>query len=162
MKVGGGHPGVAAKSLLAGIPLAYLSSGVLQKQHEADPGTQKGGMFHFIRRHPDIISAGLILNAIADRRGRGVYSAAQGIKEPIKNLTKSVVNKIKSTGPLAKTATASEFLSNALIWPIAFGKAGLPGRMVGGVFDQAVVEASRKLLSNKENPNKLEVHRKEG
>lgn len=92
-------------------------------------------MKSFIRRNPDIVSGALIADALLSTKGKGTHG---------------LITKMKSITPGApKIASAQEFLSNSLIWPVAIGKANLPGRVVGGLFDQAALETSRRLLENR-------------
>lgn len=127
--------GPFSKRLFLGVPLAYMASGVLQKHKELNPYEQEGRMKSFIRRNPDIVSGALIADALLSTKGKGTHG---------------LITKMKSITPGApKIASAQEFLSNSLIWPVAIGKANLPGRVVGGLFDQAALETSRRLLENR-------------
>ena len=145
--------GPAAKQVFLGVPAAYMASGIAQKHHEASPQDQQRRIFHFIRQYPDVISAGLTLSALADLHGKGVYSHLHGAKE----FAKTHLGKIKSM--VEKSASAGDFVSGALIWPLAFGGAGLPGRVAGGLFDQAAFEASKKLLSDRNKPSTIKTRR---
>jgi hypothetical protein len=152
LKVGASNMLSAGKQIFGGVPAAYIASGIAQKHRESNPMEQEGRVHRFIRQYPDVISAGVVLNALAHAQGKGIYHKIS------KYAAQSSSNKIKSKiADIMKIASATDMLSSALIWPVAFGRAGLPGRIAGGVFDQAVVEAGRKLLSNTQKPNKLET-----
>jgi len=135
--------GPAAKRLFIGIPAAYMASGVLQKHRELSPGDGESRLKTFIRRNPDVVSGALIADAMLSMRGggtHGLYHAAKGA------FTKGAEAAAEATGDDAiKEASAQEFLTNAIIPTLALGKANLPGRIVGGLFDQAVLEVSKKI-----------------
>lgn len=150
-KVGAVNPGYARKRLL-GVPLAYMASGVLQKQREISPGSEEGRIRGFIRRNPDVISAALLADAVLSAKGHPISSRSiiQGLGKNMPKFAESVKLANELFGDeLIKTADAQEFLSNALIWPLAMGKANLPGRIVGGLFDQAALSAGGKLLEKR-------------
>lgn len=162
MKVAGvtsalaGNP--AFKRLALGIPAVYMASGVLQKHREANPYEQEGRIKSFVRRNPDILGAALAADALMALQGkgstkvlRGLSSAGKGFWDKAREYASDVMKQ-----PSLKTASAQDFLTNALIWPVAFGRTNLPGRVVGGLFDQAVLETSKKVLSNNKPATKLE------
>jgi len=160
--------GSAAKRLFLGIPAAYMASGVLQKHKELSPYDEEGRIRSFIRRNPDVISAALVADALLSAHGHSMSTGAMASR--MGNIVRPIWEKAKNTmggfakaammaddicgTDLAKTADAQDFLSQALIWPLAMGKANLPGRIVGGLFDQAVIETGSKILE-KRRQNKL-------
>lgn len=148
-KLGAGNPVASRLGLM--LPV-YMGSGVLQKQKDANPYDQEGTLRRFWRRNPDIISAALAVDALASGRGGGTAKL-------IKQLSPKVDKLKSSLSGLLKKAEGN-LLSDAVVWPLAFGRSGLPGRVAGGLIDQAIVGASKKLLSTKENPNKLETTRR--
>lgn len=145
-----GAIGPASKRLFLGIPAVYMASGVLQKHRQANPYDQENRVRSFIRKNPDIIGAALAVDAMLALQGKGSHKVTKHLA-PVANAFWS--NAKKLTG--IKTASAQDFVSNALVWPLAFGGRGLPGRVVGGLFDQAILESSKKVLSNKDKNNKL-------
>lgn len=147
--------GAASKRLLLGVPLAYMGSGVLQKQREINPYAEEGRIRRFIRQYPDVVSGALIVDAVASASGRGTVGLARKFGPKVKTYLSKGLNTLKSTTatPFAKAASASEFVSNALIWPLAVGTANLPGRVVSGLFDQAVMDVSQRLLEKRTKKN---------
>lgn len=133
--------GPAAKRLFIGIPAAYMASGVLQKHKEFNPSDEEGRMKSFVRRNPDVLSGALIADALLSLHGKGTHGL-------VKRFAKSaaLANEIMGDDVLSKTASAQEFLTNAVIPALALGKVNLPGRIVGGLFDQAALEVSKKFL----------------
>jgi hypothetical protein len=156
--------GPASKRLLLGIPLVYMTSGILQKHQDANPYEQRGRAYNFIRKYPDVIRAGLALDAMLALQGKGTH----GLLKHVVKSASATPHKAGSywqrgfelarqafSGTELKTASAQDFMMNSLVWPLAFGGKGLPGRVVGGLFDQAVLEGSKKVLSNKDTKSKL-------
>jgi hypothetical protein len=156
----GYHMGSAAKRLFLGVPAAYMASGVLQKHKELSPFDEEGRVKSFIRSNPDVISAALIADAVLSAKG-SPFSTRSAI-EHAKKLVSTAGSHFKhaSEDPFDKIADAQDFLSSSLIWPLAMGKANLPGRIVEGLFDQAALEAGSKLLKKhreKKDPSKHTV-----
>lgn len=147
------------KRLILGPTAAYMASGVLQKHKEFSPYDEEGRIRSFVRRNPDIISAALVADAVLTAR-KHPFSSGQ-ILEKAKGLAghaKKHLSKFAEAAQevdsvygseLSKTADGQEFLSQSLIWPLAMGRANLPARVLGGLFDQAVIESSRKLLDKR-------------
>lgn len=158
LKIAGPLLGPAGKRLFLGIPAAYMASGVMQKHREANPYEQEGRIRSFIRRNPDIIGAALGADAVMARSGKGSTKYIKGLKN-FGNKAWDKASKAKSAFTKkssfeTKESSAQDFLTNALIWPVAFGPKNLPGRIVGGLFDQAVFDTSGKLLAKKKQPTK--------
>ena len=170
--------GSAAKRLFLGVPAAYMASGVLQKHRELRPYDDEGRIKGFIRRNPDVISAALIADAMLSAKGspfstRSLFHHAKGLGGkavgPVKAKAMGVAEDLGKFGSsvsqanelcgeeLIKTADAQEYLSNALIWPLAMGKANLPGRIVGGLFDQAALEAGSRLIKRHKEKKQKEL-----
>lgn len=143
--------GPAAKRLLLGIPLAYMASGVLQKHRELNPYDEESRVKSFIRRYPDVVSGALVADAMLSAKGRGTHGAIKKVAPIAKTYFDKGVNALKSLGAHSnfKTASAQEYLSNALIWPLAMGGGNIPGKVVSGLFDQAVLDAGSKLLERR-------------
>lgn len=137
-----GSVGTAAKRLLIGVPLAYMASGVLQKHRELNPYDSEGRIKGFVRRNPDVVSGALIADAIMSSGGGGTA----GLARKAGNFAKTHFGKVAAALDfLPKEASAQDLLSSALIWPLATGKANLPGKVVSGLFDVAALEAGRQL-----------------
>lgn len=170
--------GHAAKRLFLGVPLAYMASGVLQKHRDISPYDSEGRIRSFIRRNPDIVSAGLIADAVLSAKGHPVSTRAlahragklfkRGSALELGNdsgysRSAALADKLYGTD-FSKLADAQDFLSSSVIWPLAIGKHNLPGRIVGGLFDQAVLETGSKLLEKREKAKlkKLEKELKQG
>lgn len=162
--------GSAAKRLFLGIPAAYMASGVLQKHRELSPYDEEGRIKGFFRRNPDVVSAALLADAVLSAKGhpfstRSLFHHAgqlgSKIKAPVQHHATQAAESLGKFGSavaeanelygeeLIKAADAQDFLSNALIWPLAMGKTNLPGRIVGGLFDQAALEAGSHLLKKR-------------
>jgi hypothetical protein len=159
------------KGLIFGMTAPSMVSGVLQKHRELSPYDEEGRIKGFIRRNPDFISAALIADAVLSHKEFPVSSgqAWKKVKE-IANVAIPAAKRYATTfGKLAsiaeetygedallKTASAQDFLTQGLIWPLAMGPSNLPGRVIGGLFDQAVIEAGSKLLEKRQK-NQLKV-----
>lgn len=128
-----------------------MASGVLQKQKELSPYDEEGRIRRFVRSNPDVISAALIADAVLSAKGHplSTRSAIEHAKKlvggGVQKLKHKTASELLDLNPLDKIADAQEFLSSSLIWPLAMGKANLPGRIVEGLFDQAALEAGSKL-----------------
>lgn len=148
--------GPSTKRLFLGIPAVYMASGILQKQRQLNPHEQEGRMKSFIRKYPDLIGAGLALDALAGKKGtHGVLKDVVPKAESLFRKGTAALGKIAEENPFLKTASAHDFISNSLVWPIAAGGVNLPAKIVGGLFDQAVLEVSKKVLSNKKQGSKI-------
>ena len=148
-----------------------MASGVLQKHKELSPYDEEGRVRGFIRRNPDVISAALIVDAMLSGRGQPISSA--NLFKHMKSWGSSASAHAKAQMPkfhqsakvanelcgydLIQTADAQEFLSSSVIWPLAMGKANLPGRILGGLFDQAAIEAGSKLLERRQKAKSNQV-----
>ncbi|MCJ7520611.1 MAG: hypothetical protein MUP21_00065 [Dehalococcoidia bacterium] len=149
LKLGGvQHLGTAAKRLFLGIPVAYMASGVLQKHRDMNPSDREGRAKSFLRQNPDIVSGGLIADAMLSARGGGTHKMLKDLKSVFKKAAEAA-DDIMSTD-FAKTADAQDFLASAVTWPLAIGNANLPGRIAGGLFDQAVLELSHKFVKSRQ------------
>jgi hypothetical protein len=154
LKVAGVTIGPASKRLFLGIPAAYMASGVLQKQRMANPYDEEGRIKSFIRRNPDVIAGALALDAYLALRGKGTTKLFQGASSLAKGYWQKAKDSLGKTGS-DKLASAEDFLSSAVVWPSVISGANLPGRIVGGLFDQAVLEASKNILSKKRKNNTI-------
>lgn len=147
--------GPATKRLFLGIPAVYMASGILQKQRQMNPHEQEGRVKAFIRKYPDLIGSALAVDAMAGSRGtHGLLKNTVPKVEGLFRKGLSAMGKVAEEGVL-KTASAHDFISNSLIWPLAAGGANLPAKVMGGLFDQAVLEVSKKVLSNKKQGTKI-------
>jgi hypothetical protein len=141
-----------------------MASGVLQKHKELSPSDEEGRIKRFVRTNPDVISAALIADAVLSAKGHpfSTRSAIQHAKSMLGGAKAKFLGKVasSSTGdnPLDKIADAQEFLSSSLIWPLAMGKANLPGRIVEGLFDQAALEAGSRLLKKRKEKQSSQKH----
>jgi hypothetical protein len=145
----------AAKRLFLGVPLAYMASGVLQKHKEISPYDEEGRIRSFIRRNPDVISAALVADAVLSAHNhplstRSLIGGLNKAKKGFGGFAKAamIADDLYGTD-FSKTADAQDFLSQSLVWPLAMGKANLPSRMIGGLFDQAVIEGGSQLLKKR-------------
>lgn len=149
----GASLGPAARRLFAGIPVAYMGSGVLQKHREANPYNEEGKVKSFIRKNPDLISGALIADAAMSARGGGTHGLMQKAKKAMKFVKKaSYEGSLEEalTDCLVKTADeAQEIASHSLIWPVALGAKNLPGRVVGGLIDYAAFKGIDSLSKRK-------------
>lgn len=135
-----GSVGAAAKRLFIGVPLTYMGSGVLQEHRKINPYEREGRVKGFARRNPDLVSGLLVADALLALRGKGTHGV----------IRKFASADLATLGEdLLKQADAQDFFSNVVIMPLAMGPAGLPGRMVGGLFDQALVDAGKKILARR-------------
>jgi len=132
--------GAAARRLFIGVPLTYMGSGVLQEHRKINPYEPESRVKGFTRRNPDVVSGLLVADAMLALRGKGTHGV----------IRKFASADLATLGEdLLKQADAQDFFSNVVIMPLAMGPAGLPGRMVGGLFDQALVDAGKKLLARR-------------
>lgn len=152
LKLGGvaSNLGAAGRRLFLGIPAAYMASGVLQKHRDINPYDEESRLKAFIRQHPDVISGGLIADAMLSARGGGSHRL---IKNLAGGLSKVAGDDDETKATPEKTAFVQDAVSNAVIWPLAIGKANLPGRIVGGLFDQAVIEGLTRAGKKKSERN---------
>ena len=150
--------GPASRRLFVGIPAVYMASGILQKHREANPYEQEGRIKSWIRKYPDLIGSALAFDAMMSLFGRGSYGVIKHLAPAAKSFFQKgsdFAAKAFPGSPVTKTASAQDFVTNALIWPLAFGGKGIPGRVVGGLFDQAILEGSRNVVSKKSGENKI-------
>jgi hypothetical protein len=159
----------AGKRLFMGIPAAYMASGVLQKHREINPYDEEGRIKKFVRQNPDVISGALVADALLSAKGSpfsspNLYTGAKGAlkqfggaaKGALTNFAKAAAAADELYGTdLLKTADAQEFLTNAVVWPLAMSRAGLPGRVVGGLVDQAFIEGASRLSKRKKQKQEL-------
>lgn len=152
LKLGGAiqNLGAAGRRLFLGIPAAYMASGVLQKHRDINPYDEESRLKAFIRQHPDVISGGLIADAMLSARGGGTHRFLKNVGS---GLAKVATGEEGVKADPEKTAFVQDTVSNALIWPLAIGKANLPGRIVGGLFDQAVIEGISRAGKKKSERN---------
>jgi len=149
LKLGGAsNLGAAGKRLFLGIPVAYMASGVLQKHRDINPSEQEGQMKSFLRQNPDIVSGGLIADAMLSARGGGTHKMLKNLGSQFAKAAEAA-DEILSTD-FSKTADAQDFLASAVTWPLAIGNANLPGRIAGGLFDQAMIEATHKFMKSRQ------------
>jgi hypothetical protein len=148
LKVGGvtSNLGAASKRLFGGVPGAYIGSGILNAHHDINPNEQEGQVKQFFRQNPDIVAGGLFADAMLSARGGGTHGFFKRVAGGLKKAADD-----RTTKPFTpeKTAFLQDMASNALIWPLAMGKANLPGRILGGLFDQSILEGGSRLLNRK-------------
>lgn len=137
----GARIGAAGKRLLLGIPLAYMASGIQQKRHEIDPYKDEGRTRRFVRQNPDVISGVVMLDAYLASRGHGTYRMANSLAKKF----------AAQRDVLLKQADIQDVIGNALILPLAMGPVGLPGRIVGNLFDSAVIEGTKAYMNRRKN-----------
>jgi hypothetical protein len=149
LKLGGvSHLGAAARRLFLGVPVAYMASGVLQKHRDINPSEQEGQARSFLRQNPDLVSGGLIADAMLSARGGGTHKILKNLGSQFAKAAEAA-DEILSTD-FSKTADAQDFLASAVTWPLAIGNANLPGRIAGGLFDQAMIEATHKFMKSRQ------------
>lgn len=145
----------AGKRLFLGVPMAYAASSLLQKHKELRPYDSEGSVRRFVRRYPDVVSGALIVDALLSAKGKGTYGLARKAKSlwtsakgSMPRLQKfgSALEDLGVSTPIEKTASVQDWMSSGLIWPLALGTRNLPGRIVGGLFDQAILDYGSKLL----------------
>ena len=143
------------KALIIGAPLAHMTSGYLQRRRELKPYEQEGMLRRFVRNYPDVITAALAANALFSGKRKKTFGMPKAAQEGYFDVAKSWLSEHVSSesAKLLKEATAQDFLMSGLIVPTVLGKANLPARVVGGLFDQAVLEAGSKMLSKKKKPS---------
>ena len=135
-----------AKRLILGPSAAYMASGVLQKRRELSPYDEEGRIKSFIRQYPDAISAAFAADAVLSTRGfplstRSIYNAIKGAGGKFKKIAE-VADELYGSD-LAKRADAREFLVNGM------SETSIPGRAIGGLFDQALLDSGSILLEKK-------------
>jgi hypothetical protein len=147
-----GSVGAAGKRIFLGIPAAYMASGILQQNKRANPGMPEGQAKAFLRQNPDVVGSVLLADGLLSMRGKGTHGMLKNISKVAHPLTDSLKLASDLTGAeeFSKCAGAEDFISQAITWPLAIGKANLPGRIVGGLFDQAVMETAAQYKKRKE------------
>jgi hypothetical protein len=138
IKVGGmtqslGRTNNALSKVLVGVPAAFLASSVLQRHKDSNPVDDEGRVTAFIRKNPGIVSGAIMTDAALGLKGKGTQSLVDAFK---------------------KSASLSEYVAGGIIWPLATGAANLPGRMIGGVLDQAAVDVGSKLIDKYQSRRK--------
>ncbi|NDC22579.1 MAG: hypothetical protein EBZ49_00390 [Proteobacteria bacterium] len=145
--------GPFSRRVFLGIPAVYMASGVLQKHKNANPHDQESRIRKFVRQYPDVVGMGLGIDALMSFRGKGTNQIFRGIKKGLDAASKPFAK----TGT-DKTAGPQDYISGSVIWPLAYGPAGLPARMIGGFADQVILDGAKKILSNKNKRNKLNTN----
>jgi len=149
------------KALIVGAPLAYMTSGALQRRREVRPYENEGMVSRFVRNYPDVITAALAANALFNRKrktnvlGMGKFGQL-GYFDKAKDWISQHLS--KEHADLIKEATSEDYLLSSLVIPAAMGKANLPARVVGGMFDQAILDMGSKLLKRKPTSSKTADH----
>lgn len=162
--------GSASKRLFFGVPAAYMASGVLQQHRKINPFDEESRVKSFIRQNPDVVSGALIADAVLSAKGHPMSTASllskgKGLAKGLGRFAKAAAAADELMGTdLLKTADVQDVLTNAVTWPLAIGKANLPGRIVGGLFDQAIIEGSSKAIDaynrRKQSRNVVELRPK--
>lgn len=151
LKLGGvSNLGAAGRRLFVGVPSAYMGSGVLAAHRDANPNDQESRLSSFVRQYPDVISGGLIADAALSAKGGGTHGLGKSL---LKSLKKVAEDDRAGANHPEKTADVQEYLSNAVTWPLAMGKANLPARMVGGLLDQGVIQGLSRAMKKKPESN---------
>jgi len=135
----------AAKRLFLGIPAAFMVSGVLQKRREANPYEPESWWKKLLRRYPDVVSGALAVDAAYSARGGGTHGLFRSFKMA------------SEVGDLSKEADIQDVIGNALLMPLAMGPAGLPGRIVGGLFDSAVIEGGKAIINRRKKKDQQTI-----
>jgi hypothetical protein len=144
--------------LIIGPVGAYVGSGMLQKHRELNPNEEEGQLKRFFRLNPDVVSGALIADAMLHLRGKGTHPHLQKVGPALRTMGSKGVDLAKrwaSSSSLTKVAAVEDVLTQALVWPLAFarGSSALPGKIVGGLFDQAVLAAGQKLVERNKGPS---------
>lgn len=133
-KIAGSNMRASMGRIMMGVPAAYMASGILQKHKNLNPESEEGNIKRFVRRNPDIIGGLVAVDGLMAASGKGSHGLFK---------------------QMFKHASVEDYVTNAVTWPLAFGSKALPGRMLGGFMDQAIIEGSKKLLSKKQNADKI-------
>lgn len=149
-----GRYSAAARRLLVGLPAVHFAAGRLQRHKEMHPGEEQGMVTKFITDHPNLAKSIVVADALLATKGKGSYvithpmydAQAKWFKgEPMFKAAGIVES--EDTYPKAKPASsAMNYATSALVWPLVTGAGNLPGRVVGSLFDQAVLSAGSKLV----------------
>jgi len=149
MKVGG-LLGPASKRILLGIPAAYMASGVLQKHRELNPYDEEGRIKSFLRRNPDVVSGALIADAMLSAKGGGTSKLIKSFGS-LSGKAKEGLNTFKSANfSKAAFADPQDYVSNAVIWPLALGGVNPAAKMLGGAFDTFVLSKMKQMSEGKQ------------
>lgn len=133
-KIAGSNVRASMGRIMMGVPAAYMASGILQKHKNLNPEMEEGNIRRFVRRNPDIIGGLVAVDGLMAASGKGTHGLFS---------------------KMFKHASVEDYVTNAVTWPLAFGSKALPGRMLGGFMDQAIIEGSKKLLSKKQSADKI-------
>jgi len=139
--------GAAARRLIIGIPAAYMASGILQKHRERSPYEDESRVKAFIRKNPDIVSGLAIADAMLALRGKGTHAVLSKLGCSFES-ARSAAEELVGPAPFLKTASAGQFLLGEATPIFALGETSLPGRVIGGLFDQAALEQSGAYVSS--------------
>lgn len=74
---------------IVGIPTVYMTSTLLQKNHQADPTQQEGLVKRTIRRYPDLISGALLADATLALFGKGTHGYKEKLLGQFKGASES-------------------------------------------------------------------------
>lgn len=159
------------KKFLGGTFGAYTLSSGLERRRRSDPEYNEGFTKRFLRKNPDVITGLMAFDALQGLQGKGstgLYhragGAAKTIVNPIlKRFTKMAAEQNRAMEKTSqslsnepkKSSTAKDILSSTVIWPLAFGRAALPARMLGGALDMAAFNVGKKVLSKKPEKPKI-------
>lgn len=145
LKLGFSQGTTSAALALGGLPIAYMASHHLNKHVREQPDYTEGKVKSFIRKYPEI--AGIVGSAAGFEMLRDKSLVGKTLNLPFK--VKDFVGKLKKTGAAMDTA------ADMLLWPLVMGPTRLPTRILSNVADQIIFAGSKKLLSNKNNNNKI-------
>lgn len=148
-----GRLAAAARRLLIGVPAVQVTSSYLQKRKEMSPQADEGRVSRFIRKHPNLLSAALAADAVLATQGKGTIAATRHVGDAYRSWLKGeplhkAANVVMDVGPYpeVKAASVQDFATSSLVWPAVMGTANLPGRIVGGLIDQAALSLGSKLV----------------
>jgi hypothetical protein len=158
-----GGNAAALRRLLIGVPAVHLAAGALQRRADANPYQEEGKITSFIRNHPNLLSGALVADALLARHGKGstiltgklnqmqhswlnkrAMQEAAGIEEYREDPSLDV-----------KSASVQDYVSGGILWPAVMGVGNLPGRIVGGVLDQAALDLGSELVAKRNKKRDL-------
>lgn len=148
-----GAQGAALRRLLIGAAAIPAAAAVLQKRHESQPYADEGKVTSFIRKHPKMLSALAVTDAMLATQGRGTIALTHHLGDAHRAWLRgdhlkhaANIRMDEEPYPEVKAASVQDYAQGAVIWPAVMGVGNLPGRIVGGLIDQAALDLGGKLV----------------
>ena len=130
--------GIASR-LLLGTPLIYMGSGIQTVDRYRNPNKEESFIGKTLRKHPDVLSAGLV----------GEAMAGYPVTKHLSKLFGKFANE-SGLSLLRKTAEIGDDLQSAAIFSLAFPGKSMALRTVTNAVDYGIISGIEKLLRKTE------------